>query len=243
MSLDPITHKNILIKILKDIFTDPVAGPILGFKGGSAAYLFYGLNRFSVDLDFDLLEEKNASQVFTRIREILASYGTVKKADRKRFSLFYLLSYEDKVKGAHNIKVEINVRGFGSIYEVKSYLGISMKVMVREDMVAHKLVAMVERIGRTNRDIYDAWFFLNKGWPVNTNIVEERTGMKWREFLQKCISLLVKMPNRGILSGMGELLDAKQKAWVKLKLREETLFALRLLLENARIGEKSTSPP
>jgi hypothetical protein len=32
---------------------------------------------------------------------------------------------------------------------------------------------------------------------------------------------------------MGELLDAKQKAWVKLKLREETLFALRLLLKTA----------
>lgn len=233
MSLDPVTHTNILIKILKDIFTDPVVGPILGFKGGTAAYLFYGLNRFSVDLDFDLLDGKNASGVFTRIREIVARYGTVKKADRKRFSLFYLLSYDDKVTHAQNIKVEINMRSFGSSYEVKSYLGISMKVIVREDMVAHKLVAMVERIGRTNRDIYDTWFFLNKGWPVNTKIVESRTGMKWREFLKKSISLLEKMPNRSILSGMGELLDTKQKAWVKLKLREETLFALRLLLKTA----------
>lgn len=70
MSLDIATHKNVLIKILKDIYTNPTLGPILGFKGGSAVYLFYGLNRFSVDLDFDLLQlEKkimfsNASKKF-----------------------------------------------------------------------------------------------------------------------------------------------------------------------------------
>ena len=51
MSLSIIPHKNVLIRILKDIFTDPTIGPVLGFKGGTAAYLFYGLNRFSVDLD------------------------------------------------------------------------------------------------------------------------------------------------------------------------------------------------
>ncbi len=50
MMLDPITHKNISL-YFKDIYTDPMIGPILGFKGGTAVYLFYNLNRFSVDLD------------------------------------------------------------------------------------------------------------------------------------------------------------------------------------------------
>ena len=36
-------HKNILLQILKDIYTDVTVGPILGFKGGTAAYLFYNL--------------------------------------------------------------------------------------------------------------------------------------------------------------------------------------------------------
>jgi hypothetical protein len=40
MGLEITTHKNILIKILKDIYTDSNIGPILGFKGGTAAYLF-----------------------------------------------------------------------------------------------------------------------------------------------------------------------------------------------------------
>ena len=43
MTLNTTTHKNILIKILKDIYTDSTIGPILGFKGGTAVYLFYNL--------------------------------------------------------------------------------------------------------------------------------------------------------------------------------------------------------
>lgn len=236
MTLDITTHKNILIKILKDIFTDHALGPILGFKGGTAAYLFYDLNRFSVDLDFDLLKKGEDQFVFEEVRKILEKHGTVKDVKMKHFNLFFLLSYSDKIPGAQNIKVEINRRESQSRYEVKSYLGISMKVMVREDMAAHKLVAMSERIGRTNRDIYDTWFFLEKDWPVNRTIVESRTGMSLGSFLQKCIHLLEKMGQRRILSGIGELLDEKQKSWAKAKLRTETIFLLRLKLEGERAG-------
>ena len=49
MTLIITTHKNILIKILKDIYTDSSLGPLLGFKGGTAAYLFYDLNRLLAD--------------------------------------------------------------------------------------------------------------------------------------------------------------------------------------------------
>jgi len=234
MTLNLTTHKNILIKILKDIYTDSTIGPLLGFKGGTAAYLFHNLNRFSVDLDFDLLDAEEEDYVFERIKKILENYGTIKEAEKKRYNLFYVLTYDDKVPGAQNIKVEINRREFGSKYEVKSYLGISMKVMVREDMFAHKLCAMYERIGKTNRDIFDVWYFLQNEWPVNKEIVRSRTGMSFKEFLQKCVDSLEKMTDRNILSGMGELLDAKQKDWVKAKLRTETIFQLKLKLENEK---------
>ncbi|MDO8806613.1 MAG: nucleotidyl transferase AbiEii/AbiGii toxin family protein [Elusimicrobiota bacterium] len=232
MTLNVITHKNILIRILKDIYADSTIGPVLGFKGGTTAYLFYDLSRFSVDLDFDLLTADKEDYVFKRIKMILANYGTVKEAEKKRFNLFYILSYDNKIEGAQNVKVEVNRRDFGSKYEVKSYLGISMKVMVKEDMAAHKLVAMYERIGRTNRDIFDVWFFLEKNWPVNRQIVEARTGMPFKDFLRKCIALLEKMTDKNILAGMGELLDSKQKAWVKNKLRAEAIFQLKLKLDN-----------
>ena len=234
MALDTSKHKNILIKILKDIYTDATISTILGFKGGTAAALFYGLDRFSVDLDFDLFDLEKEGYVFERIKAILENYGTLKQARKKRFSLLYVLSYDEKDINAQNVKVEINRREFGSRYAVESFLGISMQVMVREDMAAHKLCAMYERIGRTNRDIFDVQFFLSHDWPVNKKILEDRMGVSYGEFLEKCIDAVEKFDNRNILSGMGELLTEKQKAWVKTKLKSEALFSLRLALEKEK---------
>lgn len=228
MKLDTATHRNLLLRILKDIFTDPMISHFLGFKGGTAAYLFYGLPRFSVDLDFDLLDETKEKHVFEQIKRILEDYGTVKEAREKRYNLFFLLSYKDKTQEARNIKVEINRRNFGSKYAVKTHLGISMKVMDKEDMAARKLVAMYERIGKTNRDIFDVWFFLQDNWPINKEIIEKRTGLSFVEFLRKSVARLEQMSDRHILSGIGELLDDKQKTWAKSKLRAETIFLLKL---------------
>lgn len=231
MSLNPAVHKSILIKILKEIYSDARLGPILGFKGGTAAFLFYGLDRFSVDLDFDLLDLAREEEVFDLLKEILQKYGQIKIADKKRYSLIYILSYEEKDPNAQNVKVEVNLRNFGSKYEIKSYLGIAMKVMVQEDMSANKMMAFYERIGRANRDLYDTYFFLSNDWPIDRELVERRAGMPFKQFLEKCCVLLEEMPSRGILNGLGEVLDEKQKAWVKNHLKDELLFQLHLYLE------------
>jgi len=224
-------HKSIFIKILKDIYTDNTLGPLLGFKGGTAALLFYELNRFSVDLDFDLLDPEKEDYVFERVGKTLSVYGKMKEQTKKRFTLFYELSYSD---GDRNIKVEISRRNSGSRYEVANYFGISMKVMAKEDMFANKLAAFYERVERTNRDIFDVWFFSQNSWPINKELFEQRTGLTFKESLVKCIEKLEKVANRSILSGMGELLDAKQKIWAKAKLKAETLFFLKLALDNEK---------
>ena len=226
MTLNINQHKNILISILKDIYTDTTLGPLLGFKGGTAAALFYELPRFSVDLDFDLLDAAQADAVFEKVQKIVEGYGEIKRLNKKRYTLFMLLSYDEK---AMNIKVEINTRSFGSKYELKNYLGISMLVMNQPDMVAHKLVAMMERLGDTNRDIFDVWYFLKQRWEINTKIIEQRTALSFTDFLQKVIAALEKFDDRSILAGMGDLLDNKQKAWVKAHLKNDVIFQLKLL--------------
>lgn len=228
-TLDASVHKNILFQILKDIYSDITIAPLLGFKGGTAAFMFYELNRFSVDLDFDLLDERKEDYVFNHIKQIAKKYGSIKEMERKRFNLLFVLSFEEK---ARKIKIEINRRFFGSRYELKTYLGVSMLVMVREDMFAHKLMAMHERVGKTSRDIYDVWFFLEHRWPINKTIVEQRAGMLFHELLQKCIDQLEKMNNRNILDGLGDLLTEPQKDWTRAKLRTETIFLLKARLES-----------
>ena len=68
-----------------------------------------------------------------------------------------------------------------------------MRVMVQKDMAAHKLVAMYQRLGRANRDIFDVWFFLKNKWPINRAIIEQRTNLSYREFLENVIDSLSKM--------------------------------------------------
>lgn len=228
MTLNISVHKTILFQILKDLYSDTTIAPFLGFKGGTAAFMFQGLDRFSVDLDFDLLDKNKEEYVFEQVRNIVKKYGTLKESYKKRFNLFFLLSYEDK---AHNIKVEINRRQYGSKFEIKTYLGISMMVMVPDDMFAHKLMAMYERIGKTSRDIYDVWFFLQHRFPINKEIVEKRSGIPIKVLAKKCIEKLTKMNNKNILVGVGELLTASQKDWAKVKLREETITLLKLRFE------------
>lgn len=228
MTLDISTHKTILFQILKDIYSNTEIAPFLGFKGGTATLMFYNLDRFSVDIDLDLLDESKEDQVFEVMAKILKKYGLLKESYKKRFNLFFLLSYED---ASHNIKVEINRRTFGSKYEIKTYLGVSMLVMVSEDLFAHKLMAMYERMSKTSRDIYDVWFFLSNRFPINRKIVENRSGISFNDLVQRCIEQLEKFDNKKILSGLGELLNPSQKDWAKARLREDTISLLKLRLE------------
>ena len=224
-------HKGILVRILKDMYTDNTLGPVLGFKGGTAALLFYDLGRFSVDLDFDLLDPGQEDYVFERIGKIVTAYGKIKEHKKKHFTLFYELSYSE---ADHNVKVEINRRSFGSKYQELNYFGISMTVMVKADMFANKLAALYERAERANRDIFDVWFFLQNSWPINKELVEKRLNMTFREAVIKCIAKLEKVSGRTILSGMGELLNARQKDWAKAKLKTEAIFLLKVMLDNEK---------
>lgn len=227
--LDIKTHRTVLLQILKEIYTDTSLGPLLGFKGGTAAYFFYELNRFSVDLDFDLLDSSKEDFVFERIEKILSEFGEVQEKFKKRHTLFFVLSY---TKGSHRIKVEINRRDFGSQYEVKNYLGIPMLVMVREDMFAHKLATLYDRKKIANRDIFDTWFFLKNHWEINEAMVKKRTGLILKEHLKNCISLIEKQNERYILQGIGELLDEKTKEWARKKLKSDVVFLMKVRLES-----------
>ncbi len=105
--LNVMRHKIVLIEILKRIYDDPELRTALGFKGGTAAMLFYDLPRFSVDLDFDLLDESKKELVFGKLSILLAKLGVLRQAIEKRYTLFFLISYE---KGENVIKVEVSKR-------------------------------------------------------------------------------------------------------------------------------------
>ena len=60
-----VTHKIQLLRLLTAIIDDPVLSSSLFFKGGTCAAMSGFLNRFSVDLDFDLSGETSEKVVRT----------------------------------------------------------------------------------------------------------------------------------------------------------------------------------
>ena len=217
-------------RILRDIYSDATIASLIGFKGGTCAYFFYELPRFSVDLDFDLFSQDEATQkmVFEKVKSILEKYGTVKDSDIKRFTIFFLLSYGD---ADHNIKVEVNIRilmpNLKEHYELKDYLGIPMLVGNKDYLFGSKLSALTLRSETAMRDIYDIWFFAKSNWDINADVVKARTKKDFKDHLSDCIAIIEQVKDNQILQGLGELLSEKEKAWVKNHLRKEVVFLLK----------------
>jgi len=218
-------------RILQDIYSDTSISSLLGFKGGTCAYFFYGLTRFSVDLDFDLFSTDEATQklVYEKIGDMLKKYGEVKDSYIKQNTVFFLLSYSD---ADHNVKVEVNVRilmpDIKDHYEMKEYLGISLFAAKKDYMFASKLSALTSRKTLAMRDIYDVWFFAKSNWDIDVEVLKTRTGKTIKEHLADCILVIEGVKDNEILRGLAELLPSeKEKVWVKTHLRKETVLLLK----------------
>ena len=226
--LDINKHRFFLVQILKDIYSDIKLGNYLGFKGGSALMFFYNLPRFSVDLDFNLLELAEEDNVYQKIRQILLKYGSIFDEAKKFYGPILVLDYGiDERK----LKIEISNRIYANNYEIKNLLGIDIKVMVQEDMFAHKLCALLDREAIAYRDIFDCWYFMQRQTPVNKNIVEFRMEMLLPEYLQACIQRLEGLSKTRLLQGMGELMDDEMKVFVRSQLIPESIRLLKFYQE------------
>lgn len=217
-----------MVQILKEIYSDIELSNSLGFKGGSALMFFYDLPRFSVDLDFNLLDSSKEETVYQKTRSILLKYGTIADEARKFYGPVIVLDYGFNER---KLKVEISYRMFNDQYKIENFLGINIKVMVPEDMFANKLCALLDRNVIANRDIFDCWFFMQKQTPVNKEIVESRMNKRLSDYLHQCIEHLELKTDHGMLNGLGELTDNKMKEFVRKKLRTETISLLKFYKE------------
>jgi len=222
--LEKNKHELILKQILKDIYKQKDLTGVMAFKGGTCLYMFYGLKRFSTDLDFNLLNESFDP---AKVTGVLEKYLTIEEQRSKRNTWFWLGGYE---KGLQKIKVEISKRDYPDKYVNLDYLGMTIPVLQPEYMFAHKLCAITDRKKLHNRDLYDSWFMFEKQWEPNEEIIKIRTGLTKKDYFEKLIPYIEKNA-KNVLDGLGEVLDRKQKFWVKENLVKELLFSLRLRVE------------
>lgn len=218
-------------RILRDIYSDATIASLLGFKGGTCAYFFYDLPRFSADLDFDLLKPEDESiqkHIFETVKHVLEKYGEIKDSRIKRYTIFFLVSYGD---ADHNIKFEVNTRllvpDIKVHYELKEYLGISMLAGKKDYLFASKLAALTTRSETAMRDIYDIWYFAKNNWDLDIEVLKARTDKNIKECFANCIAAIEQVNDNQILQGLGELISKKEKVWVKNHLRKEAIFLLK----------------
>lgn len=223
-------HRLIMGEIVREIYTDTTLAPLLGFKGGTCAYFFYGLTRFSVDLNFDLLTEDESvyGDVLSKITKIASEYGEILDATIKRFTIFVLLSYG---KGEQHIKIEISIRNVLKnrrvYYELHDFAGISALVAKKDYSFAMKLVALTQRRELVMRDVYDIYFFGKNMWDIDVEIIKDRTGKSLSDYFDECVTAIENIENNRALEGLGELVDNKQKDWIRNNLKKEAIFQLR----------------
>ena len=178
MRLNKENHRNLMYQILRDIFSSDISR-YLAFKGGTACYFFHKLDRFSTDLDFDLLD--SFQNIDDQLEEILKKYGTLKKSSRN-----IILSYGELDV---NIKIDISRNIWKhNIYEIRNFYGIDILTQDKSTIFSNKLVALTQR--NTNRDIYDVYFFFQQDFLINEKIIFERTGKNIQDFFYQILTKL-----------------------------------------------------
>lgn len=218
-ALDIAKHKIQLTNILLDVYKNSALSSVLGFKGGTAAMLFYKLPRFSVDLDFDLITKPDGTVgVVDQMAKLLSAKYLVKDHSVKFNTLFWVVSYGI---GLAHIKVEISTRSNPfNHYNLLPFYGETVKILDIGDMIAHKLVAATERTSIANRDLFDAYYFLGSPYAseINYDIIKHRTGKSPKDFYKSLLNFVSNIHPQKILTGLGEVLTEPQKDWAKAKL-------------------------
>ncbi len=216
-------HRMVMFQLLNCILHSNLKD-YLAFKWWTLCYFLYQLPRFSTDLDFDCIKEY--PNLMEEMESLLLSVNgiTIKDKKDKQFTYFFLINYWE---WEHNIKIEISKKIYKNThYETINFFWKPIIAMEKSSIFANKLVALSERL--KNRDLFDVYYFFSENFPINEDVIEERTKMKAIEFYKHIYAELPKhyTPNT-ILAELWDLISEKQKAFMKTKIVNEVQWYLQ----------------
>ncbi len=160
----------------------------LAFKGGTCLKHVHGLDRYSEDLDFTLIEDLDIGDTFTRTAGKIGIYGIEASCEdhiltdisfsaRLRY-MGPLFNGSPLSRGTIRLEVSLRddimmdpkwKRGFLPYPEVRV---LNLLSLTRSEMMAEKLRALAMR--RKARDLYDIWFLLNQGVEMSKDLFAEK---------------------------------------------------------------------
>jgi predicted nucleotidyltransferase component of viral defense system len=201
-----IEHKKQLFLLLREILKDPFLSQNLMFKGGTYASLRGVLDRFSVDLDFDLPNKEKKEEIREKCYDIFKKLDLEIKDESKKHLQFFL-KY-DAPKGERNtLKLEItdDVSKYNEYEKVLlEQVNMYCNGHTLDTMFANKLYACKARFDKNGkiagRDFYDIYKFFLQGMGVNVDVIEERTGESYVSYLESLISFIDKHLTKRLLN-------------------------------------------
>lgn len=233
-------HRGQMYKVLMEIADQPALAPALVFKGGSCAALQGYLDRFSVDLDFDLIPSADKKMVQTQLEAIFHNLGLEIK-NQSRQTLQYFLKYPAPERVRNTLKIDAVVSSLPEdeyqpvfIADIDRYL-LCQNI---ETMFAHKLVAVTDRFQKhqalAGRDIYDIYWFLLNNYSFNAGVISRRTGLTAREYLVKLHDFIkTKVTQQVVNEDLNMLLPPAKFQTVRKSLKAEVLAGLQSRIEGA----------
>ncbi len=230
---EAVFHKAQLLRLLTEIFDSPIAKNIY-FKGGSAAAMLGFLDRFSVDLDFDLKPKANRKAIDKNLRKIFQGLD-LKISQKSNKSLFYLLKYSTKFGSRNTIKLSLIDTALKSNTYSSYYLAEIDRFafcQTPDTMFANKLVAVIDRYRKhkmiAGRDIYDIHHFFLSGFHYNQAVIKERTAKKPTDYFKDLIKFIdTKVTDRIISEDLSFLLTHEKFKLIRKVLKRETLMFLK----------------
>ena len=169
----------------------------LVFGGGTMLRLCFGLNRFSVDLDFWRTQDFDTKRLFEGLKEYLTQFYSVKDSADK----FYTLLFEIKSKDyPRSLKIEIRkenrkIKTEQAIaYSPYASSQVLLKVVSLNDMMKSKIDAFLER--KEIRDVFDIEFLLKRGILLDVSrqtlkgLLDEMAALTKKDYSVKLGSLL-----------------------------------------------------
>jgi len=232
-----ILHKFQLQRLLMAVIDDKYISQLVSFKGGTCAEMSGFLDRFSVDLDFDIVGSIDDKKFRLHVDKITKKLGLIDD-DINTKSLFFNFKYKAPVNQRNTLKFSFFTNTVTSNdYEMRFLPEIdrTVKCQTLETMFANKLVTPIDRFERNRdiegRDIYDINYFFSQGYDFKEEIIKERTGLDTKEYIKKLIKFIEKEVTEDIINqNLNSLLPPDKFQKIRKTLKQNTLLFLRNLV-------------
>ena len=226
-------HKSHLLRLLNEILDTPLLANALYFKGGTCASLMGILDRFSVDLDFDIKKDADESILKADFHKVFAKLNFEVK-DESQHALQFFLKYPSADNQRNTLKIDaLNTPVLANKY-APVFLAELDRIAVcqtKETLFANKLVALLDRYQRSKniagRDVYDIHHFFLKGLAYDEAIIQERTKQSTKEFFKTLVAFIQDKISQQVLDqDLNALLpsDSFQRIRKTLKVEVVGLF-------------------